>query len=124
MKAALLLGALLLALILIALSSAGVEPEAAEDSLSLYRERLEKELAELCSSVEGAGECRVFITFSEGESYEYQGGQIKATHPPKVLGVTVLCEGGGRTAVKARISELVGALFDVGANRICILKLS
>lgn len=94
------------------------------DPLYAYKVRLESELSELCSSVEGAGKCIVYVSFSEGESYEYQGGQIKTEKPPRVLGVTVLCEGGSRSGVRARITEIISSLFDVGANRICVLKLS
>ena len=94
------------------------------DSLTAYKQRLESELSELCSSVEGAGKCLVYVSFSEGESYEYQGGQLKTERPPRVLGVTVLCEGGAKSGVKARITEMISSLFDVGSNRICVLKLS
>jgi stage III sporulation protein AG len=109
---------------LLLFSSVGGGEGGDADELSEYKARLERELSELCSSVDGVGECRVFVTFSEGESYEFQGGEIKATRPPRVQGVTVLCEGGGRAAVRAHVSELISALFDIGSNRICVMKLS
>ena len=40
--------------------------------------------------------------------------------PPAVCGVAVVCDGGGDVRVAARITELVRALLDLSANRICV----
>ena len=91
--------------------------------LEEYKARLEGELADFCSSVVGAGRCRVMVSFAEGESFEYKGSTLLSSAPPRVLGVTVLCQGGDSVAVQGRISELISALFDLGKNRICVLRL-
>ncbi len=69
----------------------------------------ESSVCELCSQVEGAGECRVMITRSDsGEA----------------VGVVVLCEGADSPSVRLRITELLRALLGVGANRIRVEKIS
>ena len=99
------------------------EDTAATEALSDYKKRLENEMETLCSSIEGAGKCRVTVTFEEGESFEYRGSSVVGSSPPKVLGVTVVCEGGGSPDVRADISRAMVALFDIGANRVCVLKM-
>ena len=42
------------------------------------------------------------------------------TYLPAVCGVAVVCDGGGDVRVAARITELVRALLDLSANRICV----
>lgn len=70
---------------------------------------LEEEMAELCSSVEGVGECRVMISYGEG-------GEVYA--------VAVLCEGAESVETERNIKELFSSLFGIGSNRISILKIS
>lgn len=119
--AALAIGAALL-LACSFMSSEEKQPE--EDNLAIYKAELEQSLADFCSSVEGAGRCKVMISFSSGESLEYKGGNLISSTPPRVLGVTVLCRGGDKDKVRAEITELVSSLFDIGKNRVCVLKLS
>lgn len=105
-------------------SKVGSTESAAEDSLSKYKRELEKDLSELCSSIDGVGRCEVRVTFSEGERVEYRGTNKVSETPPKVLGVTVVCDGGGRADVRAAITECMVALFDIGANRIAVERRS
>ncbi len=82
----------------------------------------------------------MMVTLESGEETIYavdtQSGQIQKqeTHvlledgtaleetvcTARVCGVAVVCEGGGDVRVAARITELVRALLDVSANRICV----
>ncbi len=66
-------------------------------------------LAELCSAVEGVGECRAVINRSDS-------GEI--------TGVVILCDGADSDVVRLRLTELVRALLGVGANKICIEKIN
>ncbi len=93
-------------------------------TLDEYKRTLEDELSSLCSRVSGAGKCIVSVSFSEGERLEYKGSSLVGRQPPRVAGVTVLASGGGNDYVKREISELISALFGIGHNRICVLKLS
>lgn len=116
------LGILLLLVSAPSSKSGGSEAETA-DSLSEYKKNLEAELSELCSSVKGAGRCRVKVSFSEGERAEYRGSNKIAETPPRVLGITVVAEGADRADVKAALTECMCAMFDIGANRVAVLEM-
>ena len=92
-------------------------------SLSEYKSELEGELAEMCSSIKGVGRCRVTVSFSEGESLEYKGSALIGSKPPRVLGVCVICDGADREGVKGEICECMRSLFDIGSNRISVMKM-
>lgn len=120
---------LLLALAAVGLLFALMLPSGGKDSakegvtLSEYKAALEEELAEMCSSIEGVGRCRVTVSFSAGESLQYKGSQLIGSTPPRVLGVSVVCEGAERDGVRSEISECMRALFDIGANRVSVMKM-
>ncbi len=120
-KIALILLLVSLGLMLVALSSVTSDDVADQESLSEYKEELEERLEKLCSEVDGVGKCTVMVTFSRGEENTYKGSQLTESKPPKVLGVTVVCDGGESSAVKARLSQMLCALFDIGANRVAVL---
>ncbi len=94
------------------------------DTLEEYRQKLEEELVSLCTSVEGVGKCRVFITFEKGEENTYKGSTLIETKPPRVSGVSVVCSGGDSDRVKSSLTKMITALFGIGANRVAILKLN
>ena len=110
-------------ILLIFISSSQKGDTGDTEGLTEYKERMEAELSELCSSVKGAGRCRVTVSFAEGERYEYKGSNVISSEPPRVLGVTVVCEGGGSVEVKRALSECMSALFDIGKNRISVLEM-
>ena len=115
--------------ILLVLSSSSAkdkksESDNAEISLDEYRARLEGEVASLCSSVEGVGTCKVFITFERGAQNVYKGSSVIETKPPRVQGVTVVCRGAESDVIKSRLTDMMTALFDIGSNRVAILKLN
>ena len=116
---------LLLCVLMLALSFAGGSTEETDESKTLaeYQAELESRLSELCSSVEGVGKCRVFVTFESGEENLYKGGVLIETKPPRVMGVSVVCQGADKPAVKNELNELFTSLFDIGSNRVKILKL-
>ena len=70
-----------------------------------YQDR--DEISELCASVEGVGECRVMITYEEGEP----------------VGIVVVCRGGDSVQVRHRLYEMLSALYGIGANRISVEKM-
>lgn len=112
-----------------------------------YAAALEDRLEALISQVEGAGQTRVMVTAASGEEAVYATdrsdgadgssqeqhvllgssgaeGLVETTLPPQVLGVAVVCEGGGNAAVQLRITEIVQALTDVGASHITVAKMA
>ena len=87
---------------MIILGRAGASDEVADATLS-------ESVAQLCSMIEGVGECRVMLTESEeGE----------------VLSAAILCDGGDRVEVRAALTDMISELFGIGTNRISIHKLA
>ncbi len=71
----------------------------------------EQRAAEMCSLMEGVGECRVMMTFyPEDDS--------------RVYAVLVLCDGADSLAVRDRITSLFCSLYGIGAHRVEIQKLN
>ena len=122
MLVALIAGLVGIFFVLMSLGSGG-DTQSAPAGLDEYKARLESELESLCESIDGAGKCRVTVTFSEGERLEYKGSSVVGSEPPRVLGITVVCDGGDNSYIRNSISDCMTALFDIGANRVCVLKL-
>ena len=120
-KIALLLVLVAVGLMLVAISSAASDTEAETAGLAEYKKELERSLEKLCSEVDGVGKCTVMVSFSRGEENTYKGNQLIETKPPRVQGVTVVCDGGESVAVKARLTQMLCALFDIGANCVAVL---
>ena len=104
-------------------SAPGSEVAESGQTLSEYKAALEVELSEMCASIKGVGKCEVTVSFSEGESLEYKGSVLIGSSPPRVLGVCIVCEGADRNGVKSALSECMRSLFDIGANRISVMKM-
>ena len=84
---------------------------------SLEAVSLEDKVAELCSSLEGVGNCRVLISYEE-KNLGYGKGTEEV-----ICGIVVVCEGGDNSKVRARITSMLSALYGIGSNRIQIEKL-
>lgn len=118
-------------------------------NLSEYEKDLEKKLSSMLSTIEGAGEVSVMITFSDYGRYVYSkeeqseksetvskgtnkpvlktsssGGEepvlIKA-ELPKISGVLVTARGAQNPIVKENITAAVKAVLDVNSNNISVL---
>lgn len=89
-----------LALILIGSLSLGGEEKTAGE---------EERVAEMCSLIEGVGECRVMMTYGgEGEVYA----------------VLVLCEGAESARVRGDLTSLICSLYGIGSHRVEIFLLN
>lgn len=94
------LAAVLVGVFLIALSSA---------SFTARDEREEYDIEEICSSIEGVGECRVILSYAaDGET---------------VASVAVICEGGDSLTVRHRLTELLSSFYGIGYHRVSIEKM-
>ena len=72
---------------------------------------IEERTAEMCSLMEGVGECRVMITYSDAEKGE-------------VYAVLILCEGADLPSVRERITSACTSLYGIGSHRVEIQKLN
>ena len=124
LRTALLLCAL--GVLLIAFSAATATGDRGGDEVTLeeYKKDLESELSELCSSVRGVGKCRVMVTFERGEENTYKGSSLVESKPPRVMGVSIVCRGADSDEVRRELVDMLSALFDIGSNRISVLKLN
>ncbi len=100
----------LIILMLIILPSSCEEEETGQEGGNKTEERIE----ELCSSVEGVGECRVMVIFEDNKSENEEG---------RVYSVAVICEGADNINVRARITSLITSLYGIGSNRVSVIKL-
>lgn len=109
-----------------------------------YANRLESRLEEMIGRMEGAGQAQVMVTLQAGEENVYAtdrsvsaSGEDSTSHvlvggnalletvtTPRVLGVAVICEGGGDAAVQNRVSMLVETVTGVGASHITVAKMA
>ena len=71
----------------------------------------EERLTEICSMIEGVGDCRVMMT--------YRGEGDERT----VYAVLIVCEGGESVFVRERITDVLCSLYGIGANRVEIQRL-
>ncbi len=121
------------------------EDESLSD-LEKYEAQTEQKLEELLSTVDGAGQVRVMLTWEGSSERQVEKDRISnadsveeetiyqendsGKYPyvvswtnPKVTGVLVIAEGGGNTKVKAEILEAVQALFGIEPHKIKIMKM-
>lgn len=69
----------------------------------------EERLAEMCSLIDGVGECRVMMTYRPDSE--------------EIYAVLVLCEGGESVGVREKITSLFCSLYGIGAHRVEIQRL-
>ena len=130
-------------LLLLAVSSWLPAAAAMTDSTADYAAELETRLTALISRVEGAGKTAVMVTLESGSESIYAtdtdsdgssthvllgngeaDGLVETVETPRVLGVAVVCEGGGSAAVQSRVTALVQALTGIGTNHITVAKMA
>lgn len=102
-------GLMLLGLILILIGNLGTR---SGDVTSQADQTAEERVAEMCSLMDGVGECRVMMTYSP----DSDGGEVYA--------VLVLCDGADSVTVRERITSLFTSLYGIGAHRVEIQRLN
>lgn len=108
-----------------------------------YSEILEKKLTELVEAAEGTGRAKVMISLestaesvwaknatdsNSAKSEEHvkvndgEGEELVLVTEiyPRVRGVAIVCDGGGNSAVKKRITDIVAAALGISANKIAV----
>lgn len=115
-----------------------------------YTKSLEEETAELISSIDGAGVCKVMLTlkntneniYAENNEEDVKDGSFSKKSEyvlydassgdsplliqqkyPQVQGVVVVCSGGDNTVVRENIINCISALYDIPSTRINVSKL-
>lgn len=97
-----------------------VSDSVSEESVTDRKEKLEMELEELLSYVEGIGTVRVMLTMKSTEenlAFSSQEEEIGT-----VEGVVVVCSGAKDSYVQREIIEAISALFQLDSHKIKIMK--
>ncbi len=103
-----LIGLILVGLILIIIGSLAGRSGNMTESVVGAEERV----GQMCSMMEGVGECRVMMTYrpdSDGE---------------EVYAVLVLCDGADSVAVREKLTSLFTSLYGIGSHRVEIQRLN
>ena len=112
-----------------------------QEELETYRKETEKRIAELCGAVAGVSRVQVSATLSGGFETVYatetrngttvyatigSGSSAKALvvsqNPPEIIGIGVVCRGGGDPAIRGTLTALLSSAFRVPSNRISIAE--
>ncbi len=108
---------------------------------------LEEKLINTISQISGVGKVNVIVSVSSAGEYIYakndkskndtdsssteneiviydsgdgDAGLVVSIKSPDVLGVAVVCEGGGSAVIRAEITQLVTSLFGIGSDRVYV----
>ncbi len=127
------------------------ETQSAAETPEEYRLRMQEDLTELLSSVEGVGQVQVLITVKGSEEYHYAtegsslitdeqvknssayvtiGGSskeqalIESITNPAITGVVIACEGGDRSSVQESVYHAVSVACGISTAQIYVTKLN
>ena len=117
-----------------------------------YEEKIEQQLEEIISSIDGAGRTKVMATLDRTEQIVYateekynsdndkKNGEtdyviikksdgtetaIKVTEiQPKIKGVIVVCDGGENPVVQERVIKAVTTVLGISSSKVCVTKIS
>ncbi len=135
----------LFALVFLILSSfgeSGKEPptDKAEVALGILSDELEDKIRNMCQRVEGVGNVYVMLTLNTSGEYVYATDtERSSTYTksefvltdsgegielyvvcPKVRGVAVVCDGGGKAVIKKTLTELISSALGISPSCISI----
>lgn len=108
-----------------------------------YTEQLRREIAELCSRVDGVSDVTVAVSLECGYEYVYaadtksdqSSGQVKYVTVgngsservvyltellPRISGIGVVCRGGSEPEVVRQLTALLSAAYNIGSNKIYV----
>lgn len=104
--------------------------------LEAYREKLEKQVREICDAVYGVSGVEVMVTLESGCRVVYttdgngdpatvgsgssQQALYRTLQPPTVAGVAVVCHGGDSPALQHTLTDLVSTALGISTNRVCV----
>lgn len=112
-----------------------------EEELRRYQSYLEEKIKVLCESVSGVSNVTVAVTLSGGFESIYateindgdevyvllgsgssQNGLLLSHDAPQIIGIGIVCRGGGSSAVQRELTALLSSAFDLSSNRIYVTE--
>ncbi|MGN0976389.1 MAG: stage III sporulation protein AG [Gemmiger sp.] len=116
------------------------------DTQEDYAACLERRLTELLACEEGVGRVRVMVTLVTNEQTiyakdrQYDDGALReeshvlvsgnepalveTVAAPEILGIAVICDGGGNASVASSVTQILSALTGVGASHISVSQMT
>jgi len=76
-----------------------------------YARKLEEQLGDILSRIQGTGRVKVMLTLED-----YESGAM-----PRVRGAAVVCEGGGDIHVKQKVVETVSKVLGISTARVSVV---
>lgn len=107
------------------------------EDLQTYQASLEEEIRLLCESVSGVSDVTVAVSLSGGLKTVYvtQDGKllscgsgsnlqvpVECYETPDILGIGIVCRGGGKDTVRAELLSLLTAAYHLPSNRIYVTE--
>ena len=102
--------------------------------IGFYTTYLEERIIDLCNSIYGVSETKVFLTLDTSSEYIYQGDGVSdflilsseegetavklCEIYPMVRGIAVVCEGGDSPRIKETVTDLLSAALGLSTNKI------
>ena len=83
------------------------------------KERLQSQLEDILSQVEGVGQAKVLLTFEEEDSSAFYTREDAR----RVAGVLIVAQGASDSTVERKIQQAVMALFQIEAHKIKVMKM-
>jgi len=135
-----IIAALILGGVLMMYGSGQNEHKALDKEPDFDTADLEKKVAQLCENVVGVDDVRVMITadtvseklyaknsqqnsdYTRTEYVTVSGGLLEiGERAMTVRGVAVVCTGGDDADIKLKLTGMICALFDIGADRVSVI---
>lgn len=142
---------ILLVGVLLMLIPSNKRTEITEVAVEPVTPTMEERLAQILSTIDGAGEVRVLLSVAQGERVVYQSdvesnvtsdnesiysktvmitdaqrgenGLVQQRNPPQYLGAVVSCQGADEPVVCLMIVDAVATATGLGADKITVMKM-
>ena len=88
---------------------------ASDSSVSKTKTDTESKLETFLGELQGVGFCDVLVFTESEKSSVFSSSEIE-----KIIGIAVICDGGGDVSVKAMIIDVLTRLFGISGSRISI----
>jgi stage III sporulation protein AG len=105
-----LLGVLVL-IVAVPTGSTETKTETSTVKSEAYPDSVQEQLAAILERMEGVGEVRVMISYSDEKQLDVEG-------------VVIVAEGGDSPQIQTKIRDTVMSLFDVEAHKVIVVKMS
>lgn len=94
-----------------------------ESDYDKYKEKLEQELEQFLSQMEGVGRTKVLVIMERGEEEVLEERTVVAKKPPKVQGVFVLCQGAELGQNRSKLTRILSSILNLESYQVQLGKI-